>query len=130
MYADIRNRPTRCESRIGKPCATVLLRGITEFRARENGASDCSSRNLIAKPAGTFVKAKYVRDAEQNFRRVRSFYHAMALGGVHRHRLFAEHRFTMRNRSKGVGHVQGIRRSNEHGVDFGRGTELSDRIER
>ena len=89
VHADIGDGAASRQRRVSKPCAAVVLGGVTELRAGVDGAADGAGRDLIAEPARTVLETEDLGDAEEQIGRTGRGDHLAHFGRVHGHGLFA-----------------------------------------
>jgi len=126
MYAYVSDGATAGHRAIIYPSTGMVRTGQEgELGAGGNDFADFPSRYQIAKPRGAFFEAKDVSDSQKNFGIAGRLDHLPALVSIHGHGFLAKHGLSTRHGGEHVGHVTGIRCSNEYGVDLSGSTEFS-----
>ena len=116
------------ECGICNPGSRVLTRVIMKFRTNQQWFANGSGGDNLTDPVDAGLEAEILRNAQGHAGAFCCSQHTLAFGGVHRHRLLAQHRFAMLECDENVLEMQRIGGCHKDDVNLGGGAESFGRI--
>src|SRR5438309_11932621 len=123
VHADIGGRTATGKRRVGDPGTRRVQSGVGELSTRMQDAAEASGMHPLPRKVHRLVEAHDVRDTQGDADGLRRLQHALTLGDIHGHWLFAQDGLAVTESDLGVFEMQGVWRREEDRVDLRVGTE-------